>query len=190
MARIIFDAVAKAHFLQHFEIVLGAHPQPLRFEQLRLRLQLDNTFLELFTDRAQRAIEFVRRSNELFRRIKCKHGQRFVGMAGEGIEAGNRVELVAEEFEPNCFFVGRGRINLDHVPPHAESSTRKIHVVAFVEHVDQTAEHGFATDLLAFLYGEQHPFIIFRRSDAVDAGDAGNHDGVAPGKQRAGGGES
>ena len=32
MAGIIFDAAAESHLLQHFEIVLGAHLQPLRFQ--------------------------------------------------------------------------------------------------------------------------------------------------------------
>jgi len=32
MAGIIFDPVAESHLLQHFEIVLGAHLQPLRFQ--------------------------------------------------------------------------------------------------------------------------------------------------------------
>ena len=36
MARIIFNPVAETHFLQHFQIVFGAHSQPLRFKQFVL----------------------------------------------------------------------------------------------------------------------------------------------------------
>ena len=44
--------------------------------------------------------------------------------------------------------------------------------------------------MLSTFYREQHLQIIFRRSDAIDAGDACDHDGVAARKQRAGGRES
>ena len=39
VARVVFDPVAKAHLLQHFQIVLGANPEPLGFEQFVLRLE-------------------------------------------------------------------------------------------------------------------------------------------------------
>ena len=52
VTRIILNAVAEAHFLQHFKIVFSAHPQPLRFEKLILRLEFNDALLELFADRA------------------------------------------------------------------------------------------------------------------------------------------
>ena len=67
MTRVVFDSVAKSHLLQHFEIVLSAHLQALRLEQFSLRFQLDNSLIELDPNRGQGAIQFVRRSNELFR---------------------------------------------------------------------------------------------------------------------------
>ena len=65
-------------------------------------------------------------------------------MSGERIETRDRIDFVAEEFDADRFFIGRRRINLDHVAAHTESAAREIHVVALVEHVDQPAEHGFA----------------------------------------------
>ena len=132
MPRIIFDAVAKAHLLQHFEIVFGAHAQPLRFEQLGLRFKIDNAMFELVANGTERAIEFVGRGDELFRWIKRDDAERFMGVAGEGIEARDGVEFVAEKFEPDRFLIGGGRINFDHVAAHAELAAREIHVVALV----------------------------------------------------------
>ena len=73
MPRIIFDAITEAHFLKHFEVVLGPHTEPLRLEKFVLRFEIDNALFELFADRAQGAIEFVRGRDELFRREKCNY---------------------------------------------------------------------------------------------------------------------
>jgi hypothetical protein len=47
VARIIFDAVAEAHLLHHFEVERGPHFQPLRLEQFPLLLQLGDPLVEL-----------------------------------------------------------------------------------------------------------------------------------------------
>ena len=51
-------------------------------------------------------------------------------MPGEWVEAGDRVDLVSEKFEPHRFLVGGCRINLDHVPAHPKFSPHEIHIVA------------------------------------------------------------
>src|SRR5205823_7858610 len=55
MARIIFNPVAETHFLQHFQIVFGAHSQPLRFKQFVLRFELDDPLFK-FLDREERRV--------------------------------------------------------------------------------------------------------------------------------------
>ena len=107
-------------------------------------------------------------------------------MAGERIEARDRIEIVPKKFQAHRFFVSGGRINLDYIAADAKFSARKIDVVAFVKHVDQAAEHRLARDMLAAFHGQCHSFVIFRRGDAVDAGNARYYDCVAPGEQRAG----
>ena len=44
--------------------------------------------------------------------------------------------------------------------------------------------------MLATFHGQQHVQVIFRRGDAVDAGNARHDNGVAPREQRACGGEA
>ena len=101
-------------------------------------------------------------------------------MAGQRIESRDGIDLVAKEFNPDRFFVGRCRINLDHVAADAEPAAREIHVVALVEHIDQPPKDCFARGVLSSFYRQQHPLIIFRRSDAVDAGNARDDDDIAP----------
>src|SRR5216110_2295199 len=70
MPRIVFNPVAEAHFLQHFEIVLRAHFQPLGFEKFVLRFQ---HFDSIFQLRANRALRTLRA--ELEDRIKVLESQ-------------------------------------------------------------------------------------------------------------------
>ena len=56
MPRIIFDAITEAHFLKHFEIVLGAHAEPLRFEKFVLRLERFDPVFQLGANGTQSAV--------------------------------------------------------------------------------------------------------------------------------------
>ena len=51
MARIILNAIAKAHLLQHLEIVFGADAEPLGLEKLILRFQNFDPVFQLDPDR-------------------------------------------------------------------------------------------------------------------------------------------
>ena len=51
MARVVLDAVAEAHGLEHLEVVVGALLQALRLEQLVSRLELCHALLALLFNR-------------------------------------------------------------------------------------------------------------------------------------------
>ena len=48
--RVVLDAVAEPDLLHHLEVVLGAHAQPLRLEQLALPLEQGQALLQLGLD--------------------------------------------------------------------------------------------------------------------------------------------
>ena len=185
MAGVIFNAIAKAHLLQHFQVVFSADSEPLRFEQFVLRLEQLDPIFQLGANRAQCAVQLVRRSDELLGGIKSDHAERFMRVTGERLKTRDCFDLIAEELDPHRFFVGRGRINFNYVAADAEFAAGEVHVVTLVEHVDQTAEDRFARDVLTPFYRQQHVQIIFRRGDAVDAGNTRHDDGVASREQRA-----
>ena len=54
MTRVVLDAVAKAHRLEHLKIIIGA---TLRLEQLVGRLELRHALLALFADRFQSSLD-------------------------------------------------------------------------------------------------------------------------------------
>ena len=82
-------------------------------------------------------------------------------VTGQRIKSSDRINLVTEKLEADSFFIGGRRINLNHVAAHTEPAAREIHVVALVQHVDETTEHRFATDVLSVFNSEQHLCIIF-----------------------------
>ena len=102
--------------------------------------------LQFVPNGPQRAIQFVRRGDELFRRKKRDHVERFARVAGQRIETGERIDFVAEKFDSHRFFVRRRRINFNDVSADAEPATREIHIVALVKHLDQAAENRFASE--------------------------------------------
>ena len=126
----------------------------------------------------------------MFGREKCDDTQRFAGMAGQRIESRDGINFVTKKFDPDRFFVSRCRINLDHVAADAEAAAREIHVVALIKHVDQAPKDRFAGSVLSPFHRQQHPLIIFRRSNAVDAGNARDHDDIPPAQEPACGRET
>src|SRR5205823_14835304 len=125
-------------------------------------------------------IQLIGWCDELFRREKCDDTERLAGMSGQRIESSDGVDLVPEKFDSDRFFVGRSRINLDYVAADAETTTREIHVVALVKHLDQPPKDCFTRGVLSPFYCQQHPLIIFRRRDTVNAGNARDHNDIAP----------
>ena len=57
MPRVVLDAVAKAHRLEHLKIIIGTLLQTLRLEQLVGRLELRHALLAFFADRFQSRLD-------------------------------------------------------------------------------------------------------------------------------------
>ncbi len=108
---------------------------------------------------------------------------------GHGVDLGDAVDLVAEHLESNRVVLVCGK-HLDDVASHAEVASLEIIVPAGKLHLDKAAQDIIAPDLLAFFQEEEHAVISFRRTQAVDAGDAGDDDAVTPFEERTGRGVS
>ena len=99
-------------------------------------------------------------------------------LAGERIELGDALDLVAEEREaPGAILVVR-REDLDHVAAHAEGAAREIALRAPVLQGDEIGDQLALLDLVADLHAEGHRRIGLDRADAVDAGHRGDDDDV------------
>ncbi len=152
-------------------------------------LQLGEPLVELAPDRAHRDAHLVGRGDVMPRGEKDDLLQRFLGLAADRVEAGEPVDLVAEEFHAHRV-LRVGGAKLDGVAANAEPPARELEIVALVLHFDQTREEVFPGQELPLRHGTDHVLVVLGRAQAVDARDAGDDDDVAAGEERAGGGEA
>ena len=97
------------------------------------------------------------------------------------------LDLVAEELDPDGQFLVHGN-DFHGVAADPERAAVEVHVVAGVLHGDEFPEQVVAVHLRPLAERHHAGDVLFRRAEAVDAGDGGHHDHVAAGQQRVGGG--
>ena len=101
-------------------------------------------------------------------------------LAGQRVDFVDRLDLVAEQRDaPGAVFVMR-RKQLDRVAAHPERAAEEIVVVAPVLQFDKSGEQLGAVDPVALGERQGHLRIGLDRADAVNAGDRGDDDDVAP----------
>ena len=105
-------------------------------------------------------------------------------LAGEWIEFEDALDLVAEELQPGRDLLV-SRLDVDGIAARAKSGAPKVGVVPLVHQLDQLALQDVAADRVALLQFQGLAKPVLRGADAVDAGDAGHDDHVAPGEQGA-----
>ena len=180
--RVVLDAGAEPHRLEHLQIVVHAHLQPLGLEQLALVLELLQTFAQLVADGAERAVHLRARRHVMRRR---PDGQRLVfvqHLACDMVDLGDGLDLVAPEVDAHGV-VGIRREHVERVAPHAERAAFQLVVVAVVLDVYEVVDDVVAIHLLLLVHEHGHARVVHRAADAVDARHAGHHDAVAPRQQ-------
>ena len=184
VARIVLDAAAKAHGLEHFQIVIGAHLQTLGLEQLAFGLELRQPFAQLILDGLQRAVHLGAGRNVMRRR---PDGERFVraqNFARHVVYFGNRLDFVTPKLNANGI-VGIGRKHVKRVAAHAKRAARQLVVVAIVLDVNKVVNDIVALGRHLLVQKDRHASVVHRRANTVNAADRRNHDDVAARKQGA-----
>ena len=111
------------------------------------------------------------------------------GLAGERVEPGDGLDLVAEELDADARLLVGGD-DLHHVAPHPEGAALQLVVVPVVARLHQLGQEIVAVEGVALAHEEQHPVVGLGRAEAVDARDRGHDHDVAPLEQAAGRGEA
>ena len=182
VARIVFDARAHAHLGEHFQIVGGAHVEALRFQLLALLTQFCQAFVEFLANGFERAFHAFGAGHVMGGREDVDFVFLVDLVAGQRVQRGDAVDLVAEEFDAHGQFLVDGD-DFDRIAAHAEGAAREGDVVALVLHGHEPAQQVVAIDLLAFLEKQHTPGVFLRSAQAVDAGDGGHDHAVASGQQ-------
>ena len=176
MARVVLDAGAEAHGLQHLQVVVHAHLQTLSLKQLALLLELHAGARAARRGSCRgrwsifgRAVDVVGRRPD---------GQRLVGvqhLARDLVDLVDGLDLVAPELDAHRM-VGVGREHIERVAPHAEGAALLLVVVAVVLDVDELVDDLVALDLLLLVDEHRHAGVVHGAADAVDAAHRCHHD--------------
>ncbi len=182
--RVVLDAGAEADLAEHLEVVRGPHPQPLRFEQLALGLELGQAFVQLLLDRHERAFHPL-----VARDVVGGGERREVGdgvgqeLAGQRVEAVDPLDRVAPPLDPVPDLLV-AREDLEGVALDAERAARAAHVVPLVLDVDQPLHRELHGEVRAADRSQELALVLLRRPEAVDARDAGHDQDVATRQER------
>ena len=171
---------------EHFQIVGGAHVEALRFQLLALFAQFCQAFVEFLANGFERPFHAFGAGHIMRGREDVDFVFLVDLVAGQRVQRGDAVNLVAEEFDAHGQFLVDGD-DFDRIAAHAEGAAREGDVVALVLHGHELAQQVVAVDFLPDFEEEHATGVFFRRAQAVDAGDGGHNHAVAAGQQVCGG---
>ena len=186
VARVVLDPRAEADLPEHLEVVRGAHPEPLRLEQLALRLELGEALVQLLLDRDERALHPLVARDVMRGRERGEVRDR-VGeqLPRERVEPADPLDRLAPPLDPVPDLLV-AREHLEGVALDAERAPGAAHVVPLVLDVDEPLHRELHGEVRAADRAQELSFVLLRRPEAVDARDAGHDQDVAPGEQRGG----
>ena len=110
--------------------------------------------------------------------------------AGERVEVADVFDGVVKEFEAHRIPVRFGGHDVDDVALDAEGAAQELDVVAGVLQFGEMREDVMRVDGFAAREVQAHLPVLAGVAQAVDAGDGGDDDGVAPLQDGLGGGEA
>ncbi len=178
MARVVLDAGAVPEFAHHLEVERRPLPQPGALERSPFGLEFTDPELHLGVDIDDRFLELVVRRDVVRGRVDVRllaFGQE---LAGQRVELGDALDLVAEELDPDQGLLGRG-LEFQRVAADPEPCPGQGLVVALVLEIDQMSEDGIASVLAADPELEDRRPVVHGCAQTVDAAHARDDDHVA-----------
>ncbi len=185
VARVVLDTGAVAELAHHLEVEVVRWRSRAASRTRPWASISAGALLHLGLDVDERLLELVGRRHEVGRRVDVEVVALGEQLAGERVDLGDPLDLVAEELDPDDPVLGR-RDELEGVAADPEAGPLEGLVVALVLEVDQVAQDGVAPVLAAPAQAQDRGPVVDRRAEAVDAADAGHDDHVAPLEQGVG----
>ena len=138
VAGVVFDAVAVADGLDHFEVEAGALVDALGLDEAAFLFELGFPVGELGEDVVDGGVFAVGGDDVVAFGVDGEAGVLLLDGAEEGIDLGEGFDFVAEELDAEGVFVVGG-VDLDDVAADAEGAAAEVDVVALVEDFDEAA---------------------------------------------------
>ena len=182
VTRVVLDAGAVSHGLEHLEVISGALRETLSLEDHVVRLKFGHASFELFLDGRDRVVNLgplghVVRGRPDGDGIELAHD-----LARDVVHLGDELDLVAKEADAQGVLCIRGE-HVHGVAPHTEGPSREVIVVAIVLDVNELTNEIVTLKWLRLVHVGSKSRIVLRAADAVDAAYGGDHDHVAAREQ-------
>src|SRR5439155_25454329 len=159
MARVVLDAVAEAHLLEHLEVVHRSLLDALFLEEAAGLVVKLEAIAELFADRGGGAAELLLLGDVVRAGIDGVTIELADHLAAHRIDLLDRFDLVAEELDADRRRLFVGGEDLDDVAADAEGAAVKVDVVSLILDVDEAPEELVASRLHAALELDQEAVI-------------------------------
>ena len=182
-AGVVLNPIAVADLLHHFEVVLGPHAQPLRFQQLAVVFELGEAPLQLDLDAFDRRLHALLARGVVRGREDHQLLEGLDSLPRQWIDHGDLFDFVTEQFHPHGRLV-IGRVDLDGVAANPELAPHQVHVIALVLQLDEPTQDRALVVLLAGSQDQQLGLVFLWRTQPVDRRYRGHDNRVAPGEQR------
>ena len=180
--RIVLDAGAITHGLEHLDVVAGPLAQALCLEDHVVVLQLLDAVLELLLYRLDGVVDLRPRRDVVGGRPDGNCVVLADDLARDAVYLRDELHLVAEKaYAQRVLRVGREHVH--GVAAHAEHATLQVVVVAVVLDVDELVHEVVALQRHALVHVRRKTRVILGAADAVDAADGRDHDDVAPAEE-------
>src|SRR3954469_17623864 len=184
MARVVLDALAEAHLLDHLQVEHRPLLEPLRLEKLFLRSQQGEPLPQLLADVVDGALAPLAARHVVAGREDADLLDLSEDLPAQRIDLLDRLHRVAEQLDADRALLFVSRKDLHGVALHPERPAGEVGVVALVLDLDQVAEELVPRVLLADLRGYFELVVCLGGAEAVDAGDGGDDEHVVAREQR------
>jgi hypothetical protein len=186
VSRVVLDALAETHFVQHLEVETRALFDALTFHELVVRLEPFDALGELGLDRVDRTYGGGARCHVMTRRINRVAADPLQDLSGERIENMDAFDFVIEQRDPHRCLRVLGWENVEHVASHPEHAAPELEIVALVLHLAEALDRIALSELLAFSQVQDHAVVFTRITNPVNAGYRRDDNRIAPLEQRLG----
>ncbi len=180
VARVVFNAFAKADLLQHFQIVPGALLDALRFHELVLALEKTDARRQLALDGFNRRQHGAARGDIVAGGVNGVARHFLHDVAGERVEQRQAFDFIVEQAKAQGVLAVFRREHVNHLAAHAELAPRKIQLVALVLHFGQALDDGALTEGFALAHMQNHAVVIHRVANAVNRRHRGHNHAILP----------
>ena len=180
MTGIVFNTCTESHFLQHFNIIIGALCQSLGFQKLVLSLQFCQTFFQFRFNTCNGQLHFFRRSDIVGCWINGNMISGTNDFSCHHINFRDAVDFVAEKFHTDSIFRGCHRENFHYIPANTKGTALKIHIISVILHFNEAVQHFIPVFFHTGTERKHHAIVFFRVTQTIDTGYAGNNNNILP----------